>query len=188
MKNVLILHGAGNDSTGNWFPWLKSELEKKGFKVWVPDLPNSNTPDANEWLKTIFSNKDWQFNKESVLIGHSAGATLILRILEKLENLKIDKAILVSAPVELGNNPKWHQFRKSLVENGFDWQKIKKSAKNFYFIHSDNDPYDCGEDQGRIMQRNLGGELIIKKGQGHFNLEQGEEYHQFPFLLQLIVE
>lgn len=39
MKNALILHGAGNNHTGNWFLWLQEKLEKKDYKVWVPDLP-----------------------------------------------------------------------------------------------------------------------------------------------------
>ena len=33
------------------------------------------------------------------------------------------------------------------------------------------------------MQQNLGGELIIKPREGHFNLEQGPEYKQFPLIL-----
>lgn len=94
MKNVLVLHGAGNNSKGNWFPWLKSELENKGYKAWCPDLPNPDTPVLKDWLEVIFSNKNWEFNKESIIVGHSSGATLILRILEKLpKNIKINKAI-----------------------------------------------------------------------------------------------
>src|SRR3990167_7235550 len=103
MKNALILHGAGNNSQGNWFPWLKKELEKKGYKVWVPDLPNSDVPDVDSWLATIFANKDWKFNKESIIIGHSAGSTCILRLFEKLpSDIKINKAILVAGVVGLG--------------------------------------------------------------------------------------
>ena len=65
-------------------------------------------------------------------------------------------------------------------------QKIKESAQEFYFIHSDNDPYECGEEQGKIMHKHLGGKLIIKPGEGHFNLERSEGYKQFPFILELI--
>ncbi len=36
------------------------------------------------------------------------------------------------------------------------------------------------------MQKNLGGKLVIKIGQGHFNLEAGEKYRQFPELLEYI--
>jgi len=187
MKNALILHGAGNNSQGNWFPWLKSELEKKGYKVWSPDLPNSDEPNQKDWLNTIFSNKEWQFNDESVIVGHSAGSTLILRILEKLpDGTKINKAILVAGVIELGTKPEFFQYKRSLVENPFDWEKIKNSAKEFYFICSDNDPYQCGEDQGKIMQEHLGGELIVKPGEAHFNLEKGEQYRQFPLILELL--
>jgi len=187
MKTALILHSAGTNSQGNWFPWLKNELEKKGYKVWSPDLPNSDEPKQEDWQKTIFLNNDWKFNEDSVIVGHSVGATLILRILERLpEGKRVCKAILVAGVVELGTKPEFFQYKRSLVEKPFDWKKIKKSAKEFYFICSDNDPYQCGADQGEIMQRHLGGKLIIKPGEAHFNLEKGEQYKKFPFLLELL--
>jgi hypothetical protein len=187
MKNALILHGAGNNSQGNWFPWLKSKLEKRGYKVWSPDLPNSDEPNQELWLKTIFSNNKWQFNEESVVIGHSAGATLILRILEKLpQGAQIKKAVLVAGVVQLGTKPEFFPYKRSLVEKPFNWQKIKKSTRELYFIHSDNDPYLCGADQGNIMQEHLGGKLIVKPGEGHFNLEKGQQYKQFSLILDLL--
>lgn len=36
------------------------------------------------------------------------------------------------------------------------------------------------------MQKKLGGELIIKPGEGHFNLEMDQRYNEFPFLLGLV--
>ena len=79
-------------------------------------------------------------------------------------------------------------MQKSLVEKPFNWEKIKKSAKEFCFVCSDNDPYQCGADQGKIMQKHLGGELVIKPGEGHFNLEEGQQYKQFPLILKLLGE
>lgn len=186
MKNALILHGAGNNSQGNWFLWLKSELKEKGYKVWSPNLPNSNVPIQKDWLDTIFSNKDWEFNSESIIIGHSAGATLILRILERLpKKEKINKAILVASPIDKGKFPEFFQYKEDLTREPFNWNKIKSSSKNFYFIVSDNDPYDCGERHAKAMQEKLGGELILKTGEGHFNLEKSQSYKKFPLLLTL---
>lgn len=188
MKSALILHGAANDSQGNWFPWLKGALESKGYKVWVPDLPNANEPKLKEWLESTYVNSKWEFTDETILVGHSAGATLILRILEKLpDNIRINKAILVAGCVRVGEKkPEYFKYKRDLTIDPFNWEKIKKSAKTFYFIHSDNDPYECGQENGEIMQENLGGSLIIKSGEGHFNLEKGPQYKQFPFLLELI--
>ena len=188
MKNALILHGAGNNSQGNWFPWLKVELEKKDYKVWVPDLPNSDIPNLSSWLKVILGNKDWVFNMESVIIGHSAGATFILRLLEKLpRGLKINKAVLVSGPVQLGTKSEYFPYKRDMVKDPSHWDKIRNSCNQFYFFHSDNDPYQCGIDQGRIMQKYLRGELIFKPNQGHFNLETGSRYKEFPKLLEKIL-
>lgn len=186
-KSALILHGAGNNSSGNWFPWLKNELVNKGYEVWCPDLPKSSEPDQKSWLEVILSNKDWKFGEKSVIIGHSAGATLILRILERLSPpIKIRTAILVAGVVELGSRPEFFKYKQSLVKEQFNWKKIKKSCANFYFIHSNNDPYGCGQNQGEIMYNHLGGSLIIKRGEGHFNLEKGQEYLRFPLLLDYL--
>ena len=185
MKNALILHGAGNNSKGNWFPWLKEELQKKGYKVWVPDLPGADRPNQAQWLEIV---KDWKFEEDSVMIGHSAGATLILRILERLpSDTVINKAILVAGPVQKGKNkPEYFPYKEDLMRQPFQWEKIKNSCKNFYLIYSDNDPYECGIDQGEIICEHLEGELIFKPGQGHFNLEAGERYRAFPELLSYL--
>jgi len=40
----------------------------------------------------------------------------------------------------------------------------------------------------QYLKEKLDAELIVKKGQGHFNLEVGPQYKQFPELLEKILE
>ena len=187
MKNVLILHGTQATSKSNWFSWLANELKKKGFKTWLPDLPNPNLPSLKEINKFIFSNKDWEFNADSIIVGHSSGAIAILSILSELpENVVLDKCILVSYFTKDSVGGKW-ELNRRFFDYDFDFAKIKKHARKFIIVHSDNDPYGPLEDVKDLAQK-LNAQLIIKKDQGHFNLEKGEEYRQFPFLLELIRE
>lgn len=186
MKHALILHGAANNSSGNWFPWLKKELEERGYTVWCPDLPHADEPKLLKWKAFILENSQFIFDKETLIIGHSSGATFILGLLEALPKCTcVGKAILVAPFIELGERTDIHQYKKGLLKN-FDWKKIQKKCKRFYFIASDNDPYLCGIDQSQILQGQVGGEVKLVSGQGHFNLEQSEEYKQFPLLLSFL--
>ncbi|MEX2028374.1 MAG: hypothetical protein WD988_02640 [Candidatus Curtissbacteria bacterium] len=36
MKNVIVFYGYGETPQSFWYPWLKSELLKKGFQVSIP--------------------------------------------------------------------------------------------------------------------------------------------------------
>jgi hypothetical protein len=182
MKNALILHGTGNNSSGNWFPWLKEELEKRGYEVWSPDLPRADKPNSKRYNGYILGNSRWKFNEKSVIIGHSSGAVAVLGLLQHLpENSVVNTCILVSSFKDnLGSKD-----LDGLFEEPFDFKEIKKHAKHFIFIHSDNDPY-CPLDHAKYLAKKTGGKLIVKKGQGHFNLETGEKYKQFPLILELL--
>lgn len=182
MKNALILHGTSSSSQGNWFPWLKEELEKKGWKVWVPDLPESDKPSIKRYNDFIFANNDWKFDNDSVIIGHSSGSVAILGIMQNLpENVVIDTAVLVGS---FKDNLGRADLNELFIDQ-FDFEKIKKHCRKFVFIHSDNDPH-CSLEHAEYLSKQLGGDLTVLKGQGHFNLEQSPAYKQFPFLLKLI--
>lgn len=49
MANILIVHGKENGPEGNWFPWLKTFMEKHGHNVKVPKFP---TP-KNQTLQAL---------------------------------------------------------------------------------------------------------------------------------------
>lgn len=79
MRNALILHGTLGSPTGNWFQWLKTELEKKGLEVWLPQLPHAEQPSLKEWADFVHTNCPFEINEETLIVGHSSGAILALR-------------------------------------------------------------------------------------------------------------
>src|SRR3989338_4738424 len=141
MKNAIILQGAGETTESFWLPYAKRELEKKGYEVWLPQLPDDDDPDIKKNLPFVL--KNGKFTKETLAIGHSAGCPLILSVLENI-NIQIKQAILVSGfckplPGEGATN-------KILQEN-YNWEKIKSNVKDIIFINSDNDPWGCDDKQ-----------------------------------------
>jgi len=182
MKNTLILHGTNNDSQRNWFQWLSKELQEKGHVTWVPDLPGADEPNPKIYNQFLFDS-DWEFNSQSVAVGHSSGAVEVLSLLQNLpEGIVIDTAILVGA---FKDNLGVAELSR-LFDEAFDFEIIKTRAKRFVFIHSDNDPY-CPLEHAEYLSKKLGGELIVLPGEAHFSiLTAGEKYKEFPLLLELI--
>lgn len=183
MKNALILHGTNGTSQHNWFPWLKEELETRDWKVWVPDLPRADVPNLKRYNKFLLENKDWDFNNESYLIGHSSGAMAIMGLLQALpKETVVDTCILVGA----FKNSLGEKYLEEIFEEPFNFEYIKQKAKRIIFIHSDNDPY-CPLEHAEYLVEKLDAMLIIKDGQKHFSTgTYGEKYKEFPFLLELI--
>jgi predicted alpha/beta hydrolase family esterase len=181
MKNAIILHGTGNTPEGNWFRWLEKQLQERGYEVWLPHLPDAEVPNAEKYNKLLL-NHGFDFNKETILVGHSSGSVAILNLLQELPDAaKIRASFLVGA----FKGPLGRDTRSELFPKPFDFEKIKSRCGKFVFIHSDNDPY-CPLEDAEFLSEKLGGELVVEKGQGHFNLETGPQYKQFPLLLELI--
>ncbi len=183
MKNALILHGldfykAGNQHLTNWFPWLKEELEKLGYDVWLPELPDAWEPDINKYWDFL---KDFNFNNETIIVGHSAGGTAVFGILNKLPaNKKIKLAISV-AGLYMDNNGRC----KKLFSEKYDWMKIGKQAEKICIMWSEDDPYITRFHTDNLSAK-LGVEPIIFKDKKHFDLGASEEFRKFPELLEMI--
>ena len=182
MKNALILHGTGADHSSNWFEWLKQQLEVEGYNVWLPDLPNAGKPNTERYNDFLLANKGFVFNDETVIIGHSSGAVEIFALLEALpDSIQVKACYLVSAfKDDLG----WDSLTELFTE-AFNFDVIKDKSKKFVFFHSDNDPY-CPMEHAEYLCSKVGGELIVIKGQGHFNLENSPKYTQFAELFEEI--
>lgn len=184
MKRVLVLHGTNGNSKANWFEWLGVELEKINLKVWVPDLPFADKPNIKRYNEFIFANKDWTFDEDTVLIGHSSGSVAILGLLQALpKGIQVNTCYLVGA---FKNDLGWESLKELFIDD-FDFEDIKNKAKHFVFIHSDNDPY-CPLEHAQFLSKKLGGELIVQNGQKHFSIgTMGKTYEKFPFLFDKIV-
>jgi hypothetical protein len=176
MKNALILHGTNGDSTGNWFQWLKSELEKIGYQVETPNLQDSFQPDMDKYWQAV---KDFNFNEETLLIGHSSGATTVFGILNRI-SVKVKMAISVSGFCKYEN-----YNCQNLIKEPFNWERIKNNAQNFLILWSPDDPY-IAKDQTDYLSEKLEVKPIIFQNKGHFNLEKSPDFKQFPELLELI--
>ena len=83
-KRVFIVHGWDGHPKEGWFPWLKQELEKHGFDVFVPQMPEPIMPKIEAWVSHLAGivNKP---DKNTCFVGHSIGCQAILRYLETLD-------------------------------------------------------------------------------------------------------
>jgi uncharacterized protein len=165
MKKALILEAWYSKPEDNWYPWLKKELEKKGYNVLLPNLPDQRTdhPDLRKQIEFIKSQKF--LDENMVVIGHSLGAVLGMRL---GETFKFKKLITV-AGWDYNDLCEGHKlFWKTMMNH----KKIKENVKEIYCIGSDNDPYYTAISFEDTNNR-LGGKFILVKGKGHFSQKLG---------------
>ncbi|MBI2047262.1 leucine--tRNA ligase [Candidatus Pacearchaeota archaeon] len=151
-SNFIVLHGYGGSSEVNFFPWLKRELEKKGYKVSVPKLPNTDNPNVNEQVKYVLDN--CKLDENTVLLGHSLGSVVALKVLESL-NKPIKKLILAAGFIE----PVIKEW--PFVKNfdwKFDFEKIRDNVKEIIILHDTKDKIP--REQAEKLKEKLGSKLI----------------------------
>ena len=68
MKRVFIVHRWEGMSQDDWYPWLKTELEKLGYEVIVPQFPTPKNQSLGGWLKIFESYKE-SYTNNTILIG-----------------------------------------------------------------------------------------------------------------------
>ena len=165
MKRVIIIHCWEGYPEYCWYPWVKKELEIKGFHVEVPAFPNTEKPKLNKWLPMLKKIAD-QPSENLYLIGHSLGCITIMRYLESLaKDQKIGGVVFVAG---FTKNVGYKEI-KTFFETPVNFKKIKNKVKNgFVAIHSDDDPY-VNLKYADIFEKKLGAEIIIKHNAKHFS-------------------
>jgi predicted alpha/beta hydrolase family esterase len=179
-KRAIIIHGYAGYPNENWFQWLKDELKKKEFEVFIPAMPNTNTPQLREWLPTLRSIVGEPDNL-TYLIGHSLGSITILRHLESLkEGQQIGGAVLVagfSRPIHITE-------LNNFFEIPLDYEKCRIAAGTIICINSDNDEHVPLE-EGEVMRDKLGAKLIVIPNGGHLNQKAG--FTELPIVTEEIL-
>lgn len=170
---MILLHGKNAGPNDKWYPWLASEMAKRGVKCTIPALPDADEPVLSEWLSVIDS---LQPDEDTIFVGHSRGGVAVLRWLENQPDDYISKAVILVA-ANSGLNQHRHIRNETnggfYTDEGYDFDKIKKHSEKFFALHSRDDqwvPYV----QGVENAHGLGAKLITFDGKGHFGIGVNE--------------
>jgi predicted alpha/beta hydrolase family esterase len=184
MKTV-IFHGTDGSPDGNWFPWLKTELEKLGHEVFVPKMPTPDNQSVDTWVEATHDQLPFKFDSDTILIGHSLGATWILDALSYPPTKPVKASFLVSGFLEDLGDEFFDSHNHTFTHFPIDWEKVRTHAGKITIFHGDNDPY-VPTAQAEKLAKKLGVKPIFIKNGGHLNAESG--YTKFPELLKMIKE
>lgn len=149
MKRVILVHRWSGGSEDDWRPWLKGELEQRGFEVLAPEMPDTDTPVIEKWVRRLEEVVGVP-DADTYFIGHSIGCQAILRYLETIDT-PVGGAIFVAGWFALENleDEESKKIAKPWIETPIDAEKIKKVLPRSVLIISKDDPYGAFEENTR---------------------------------------
>ena len=179
MNNYIIIHGSFGSKDGNWFPWLKGELEKRNCSVEVPQMPiGVGNQNYENWEKEL--NK-LSVNENTIIIAHSIAPVFVCKYLIK-NKIRVKKLIFVCGFNNyLGIDPDYDAVNEPMFLNNLE--DVKKYCDNIVCFYSDNDPYVKFDVEKSFSDAIANEQHIIKNG-GHINSESG--YTEFNEILKEI--
>lgn len=161
-------------------------MEKRGFEVVIPEMPNTSEPEIHVWVSHL-KNIVGELNKDTYFIGHSIGCQTIMRFLEKENyNGKIGKVIFVAGWFKLDNleGEKVREIADPWINTPIDFNKINEKIDNLTVFLSSNEPYNYVEENKITFEGKLNAKVIILKNKGHFTEEDGVK--ELPEILKEI--
>lgn len=188
-KRVFIVHRWYGSPETDWYPWLKKELENKGFQVSVPAMPNPDAPEIKSWVETL-RKAVGKPDTETYLIGHSVGCQTILRYLESLQaSTKVGGTVFVAGWTTLTSkatpSKTEEEIAKRWIETPIDAKRVQQHIAKSIAIFSDNDPYVPLDENTRAFKL-FGAKVIIEHGKGHYDNET--KTLELPSALRALLE
>jgi len=174
-NRVFIVHRWDGTPDADWYPWLRDELEAKGFKVTVPAMPDTSEPKIGAWvshLRKVVGQPD----EDTYFIGHSIGCQTIMRYLETLpKGSKIGGMVFVAGWLLLRNleNEEVEEIARPWLTTPIDFPRIKERTGKITVFLSSNDPFDCSKENEIDFKETLGARVFMETNMGHFTTEDG---------------
>ncbi|MBI2643900.1 MAG: serine hydrolase family protein [Candidatus Wildermuthbacteria bacterium] len=189
-KRVFLIHGWDGSPDSCWFPWLKNELEQRGFAVEVPAMPNPEAPKIEEWIQYL-SQLAGDADENTYFVGHSMGCRAILGFLQGIDEAKrIGGAVLVAGWISLSpyafESEEDKLVAQPWLQMPIDWDRVKKVGNKFVAIFSDDDPFVALEENKATYEEKLGAKIIVEHNKGHFSDDAGVK--ELPSALAALLE
>jgi uncharacterized protein len=181
MKRVIIIHRWEGSSQDDWRPWIKELLIKEGYEVLIPDMPDTNAPVIEGWVRKIEEVVGVP-DINTYFIGHSMGCQAILRYLE-LINTPVGGAIFVAGWFNLDNleSDEIAMIAKPWIETPVNLEKIKSVLPVSILCISDDDPYGCFDENQKLFSQFVTSTCVVPNA-GHFVIDSApciiEELHK----------
>lgn len=172
---VTILHGYAMTPDKMWFPWLHAALERRGIGVAIPRMPDPLRPNYKKWMKAALPYaRAW--TPSTMVIAHSLGGVLSLRLLERVAKVRIGALVLVSPPFASTVNVK---PLVEFFEKPIDWARVRDMSRGTVIIQAKDDPLVPPDHAARYAEALQAERILVPKG-GHFT------GRKFPLLEKVI--
>ena len=181
---VIVLHGAHGGAGTNWFPWLHDALTAEGIEVLRPRFPTPQGQSLAAWLDTSDLAVGSLPAAPTILVGHSLGAALALRLVERAV-APFEGLFLAAGFIGALGLPDYDPINQSFFAAPFDWAGIRaRKGRACRCWAGDDDPYVPLSPSQEIADA-LAAPLEILPGGGHLNRETG--FNAFPQLRDAIL-
>ncbi|MFE3227573.1 RBBP9/YdeN family alpha/beta hydrolase [Nocardia sp. NPDC059228] len=183
---MVVSHGLGARDDSVWFPAFEAELEGRGHRVVIPNLPGTDAPRLDPWRETLTAAAAGPA-RDIVLVGHSIGAVNVLRMLEAHDpgTGVFAGVVLVSASVhEVG-----YDLLAEFFKDDFDWSHIRRTAGQFRVLQAIDDPVNAPDplEHVNVLVRELGATALILPTGGHLGAAP-DDHIQLPEAVRLVVD
>lgn len=181
--NYMIIHGSFGSPFGNWFPYLRKEIEKRELEVYTPDFPiGVGFQNYKNWSNLLNCYvESGLINENTIIFAHSIAPIFICKFLCE-KKIKIKRLICICGFNNyLGINAEYDAVNESMYfDNLVD---VKNYCDDIICYYTENDPYVTWEKEKEFADT-IATKIIIIKDGGHLNAESG--YEAFSQLLEFI--
>ena len=121
-----------NTAATNWYGWFAEEVRSRGHECSATNFPDPDVCHQSIWL--TFVRDELKADEDTVVVGHSTGALLAMRLLEVH---KVHGVILVAAAhTDLGDAG---ERASGYFDTPWDWKAMGPNATFIHQFHSSDD-------------------------------------------------